>query len=368
MNILVVGAGAIGAWLGATLASGRGGRSGECVTVIDRAALVDVVRAQGLTVHLPNGESTVARDLYAASSLDEAVGAAPAPFAPPYDSVICCVKAYRVDQVVRELQAQRERICAARTQFMVMQNGVGSEERFAEVFGPGRVVAATTTSPLSVLAPGVVRVARAGGVMALAQMPPAARSELVPLSAALRRSGLPVRHYEDYRALKWSKLLLNIMGNASSAILDMPVADIYADARLFRWEMRMLREAIAVMRALGVRPVNLPHFPAATLAWAVRLLPDALLRPVLQRRLAGGRGDKRPSFYYDLVNKSGKSEVIYLNGAVAEHGQRLVISTPVNARLTEVLMSLVTGAAQPEDWRGQGERLLSTDSGSELSG
>ena len=40
------------------------------------------------------------------------------------------------------------------------------------------------------------------------------------------------REYADYRALKWSKALLNMLGNATAAILDMTVEQVYADPRL----------------------------------------------------------------------------------------------------------------------------------------
>jgi 2-dehydropantoate 2-reductase len=302
-------------------------------------------------------------------------------YQPPYDAILICVKAYDVDAVIGDLQAQRERLCLPNvgdwpgTQFVCLQNGVGSEERFAAAFGSGQVVAGTTTSPVTTLSPAVVRVERAGGAIALAPLQPLAvpppihadieaqpkardADPVARLVDTLHQSKWPVRLYADYRALKWSKLLLNILGNATCAILDMPASDVYADARLFGLEMRMLREAVAVMNGLGIHPVNLPRFPAATLALAARLLPNAILRPVLQRQVTRGRGDKRPSLFFDVVRQTGKSEVIYLNGAVAAHGRALGIPTPVNACLTEVLMGLVSGEFKPAEWRGQVEKLL----------
>ncbi|MCL5997094.1 MAG: ketopantoate reductase family protein [Chloroflexi bacterium] len=294
-----------------------------------------------------------------------------------------CVKAYDVDEVIQELRLHRAHLCkpdaagVPRTLFVCLQNGVGSEEAFAAVFGSQYVVGATTTSPISIISPAVVRVERTGGIVALATMRPqdAPRVDRSAIEADLKtynphpltllvdgfkQSMLPCRVYSHYRGLKWSKLLLNILGNATGAILDMPAEALYADERLFGFEMQMLRETIAVMHGLGVSPVNLPRFPAATLTWAVRLLPDVVLGPVLRGRVAHGRGDKRPSFYYDVIKQKGKSEVTYLNGAVVAYGRRLGIPTPVNARLTEVLTGLVNGELRPDDWRGRVDRLLAT--------
>ena len=48
----------------------------------------------------------------------------------------------------------------------------------------------------------------------------------------LRDSGFKARRYTDFRAMKWSKLLFNILGNAQSAILDLPPSHVFADSEL----------------------------------------------------------------------------------------------------------------------------------------
>jgi len=54
--------------------------------------------------------------------------------------------------------------------------------------------------------------------------------------------------------MKWSKLLANLIANATGAILDMDPDAIYADRRLFGVERRQLLETLAVMTALGSGP------------------------------------------------------------------------------------------------------------------
>ena len=61
----------------------------------------------------------------------------------------------------------------------------------------------------------------------------------------------------------------------------------------------MGHEALAVMAAQGIRPVNLPEMPVRALALALRL-PSFLARPVLKKVVGGGRGGKMPSFHIDL--------------------------------------------------------------------
>ncbi len=139
--------------------------------------------------------------------------------------------------------------------------------------------------------------------------------------------------------MKWSKLLANLVGNATSALLDLDPADVYADPRLFAVERRQLCEALAVMGALGLRPVALPGADTRLLALAVRL-PPAVARPLLRRVVAGGRGGKSPSLRLTLRGpdrRARATEAAWLNGAVAEEGARLGLPVPVNAALARLV-------------------------------
>ena len=232
------------------------------------------------------------------------------------------------------------------------QNGVGSDEAFAHVFGGANVLSATLTSPVSLDAPSVVRLERARGGVGLAPFihpTHASRQTLASLSgplgpgalAFMNAPGLASELYADARALRWSKLLLNIVGNATSAILDKTVAEIYADPLWSKVELGMIRECVRVIDAQHIALVNLPGAPAAWLARAVRSLPNALLRGVLAQVFAKARGQKRPSLYYDVASHVGRSEVGWLNGAIADAGQTLGVPAPINRRLTDVLTTLV---------------------------
>ena len=118
--------------------------------------------------------------------------------------------------------------------------------------------------------------------------------------------------------MKWSKMLTNLVGNATSAILDLTPAQIFNHPDLFNIEIQQLRETLAVMRAQGLQPINLPGVPVKLLALAAERMPGWIARPLLQRAVGRGRGSKMPSFHIDLHSGRGKSEVDYLNGAVVK--------------------------------------------------
>jgi 2-dehydropantoate 2-reductase len=331
MRFLVFGAGAVGAWIGANLVMAR-----QSVTFVGRPDFVATLREQGLRVVLPSGETWRLCDLEAGTALAEVLGRASAPF----DAVILCMKSFDLPQAIAELRACETLIGRAR--LVTFQNGIGSEAALAEAFGTSRLVAATLTSPVSLDGPAAVRLERFGGGVGLAALS-SSQDWLAIARAMVGAPLLRLRTYDDWQAMKWSKLLLNLMGNATSALLGLPPAAIYRDRRLFAIEMRALREALAVMAAHAppIRVVNLPGYPVRALALAVNYLPAPLLQPILARLVARGRGDKWPSLYYDVAKRTGRSEVMALNGAVADAGQRLSVPTPINAVLTEMVMRAV---------------------------
>jgi 2-dehydropantoate 2-reductase len=133
---------------------------------------------------------------------------------------------------------------------------------------------------------------------------------------------------------------------------------VYNDPNLFDLEVTMLRETVATMAYRNLQVVNLPGSPAHSLALAVQYAPRFLLKPILTKIVAGGRGDKMPSFYIDLQSGSGKSEVIYHNGAIAAASEALQIPAPVNRMLNDTLLKLTRGELNRQEFAGKPERLL----------
>ncbi|MBP7687704.1 MAG: ketopantoate reductase family protein [Thermoflexales bacterium] len=344
MNILIIGAGAIGGYLGGKLAAQHN------VTIYDRARLVDAIRARGLHLIEPEGEATVT-NLSAFTSLEEVFA-----HTPRFDLALCCVKAYDTAEAIAPLRPYTDRI----ERWLTPQNGVANEELLGQLFGREKVIAGTVLNPISIPEIGAVRLEMRKGGLGLAPIEPA--HPIGPVVDAIGSIGLPLRVYADYRGMKWSKLLLNLLGNATSAILDMNTLEAFADQRVFAIEVAALREAIAVMDALKVKAVNLPGYPVPLLVLALRYLPLAVLQPVLRRMAKSGRGAKLPSLLIDLNAGRPKSEIDDLNGAVSAASQSSGVKTPVNDALTATVRDLVAGKSDRAAWRRQIDRLVTLTS------
>jgi len=104
--------------------------------------------------------------------------------------------------------------------------------------------------------------------------------------------------------MKWSKVLANLPGSATSAIVDMSPAEVFLILDFYSFGMRMAKEALAVIAAQGYHVVNLPKIPVRALALAMHM-PSFLARPAMLKVVGGGRGGKMPSFYIDLHAVAG---------------------------------------------------------------
>jgi 2-dehydropantoate 2-reductase len=337
MHVLCFGAGAIGSLVGARLA-----QSGVAVTLLARRDHVAAIRTRGLTVETPR-ERSVCKTIDAIVWLDD--------LATPPDLVLLTVKAYHTAAALDLLHP----LAHDHVPIVSLQNGIGNEEMIAGAVGAERTVAGTMTISASRPRPGVVRQHTLVGGIGVAPLDP--HRDASGLVALFRGAGIRATAYREYRRMKWSKLLLNLFTNATSAILDWSPQSVVEDPRLFELERGALREARQVMRALGIRPVALPGYPVPLLV-AAAAAPAWLVRPIVRRLIRRGRGEERPSLWQDLRRGRPESEVEVLNGAVAREGARLGVRTPINAALTEIVRGLATGRLDPAEVAGRPDALL----------
>ena len=103
--------------------------------------------------------------------------------------------------------------------------------------------------------------ARASHRLAVAPWRGAGQPEQV--AALFAGAGFTVQTFTDGPALKWTKLLMNMLANAQAAILGMTPAQVFAQPSLGNLEVLAWREALAVMRAQGITPVPLAGYPMA---------------------------------------------------------------------------------------------------------
>ena len=342
MRSLIVGAGAIGQFCAARLAQG-----GSEVVIMARPQQVETINAQGVELRVNDSAST--QHVHAAADLADAA------FRDPFELVIVAVKAYSTADAVRTIA----NIASARdASILTVQNGLGNEEILAEAFGAERIVAGVLTVAVDRLGATSISASSKGGL----SVAPVGSNPHNWIIAAFNESGMTVRAAAHWQELKWSKLLINILGNGVCAALDWLPEQVYADRTAFVVERQCLLEALKVMSQLGLAPINLVDFPTTLLAAAAKTLPADVLRVVLGNRVARGRGGKLPSLLMDLRAHRPQTEVNVLNGAVAAQAARAGIEASANAKVTEVVSGIASGKLGWDDYRGHPERLTTKDS------
>jgi 2-dehydropantoate 2-reductase len=337
LSVLVFGAGAIGAYIGGNLAL-----HGQRVVFLERPEIAQEIRLKGLRLSQEGREERLPNP-QAAGSLAEALDQG------PFEAAVFALKSNDTQAALQMMAPFISRM----PPILCLQNGVENEPALAAVLGAERVIAGTVTSAIGRRAPGDITLERRRGMGLASGSPLAAR-----LAGALNQAGLNAHLYPRPQDMKWSKMLTNLLANASSAILDMTPAEIFAHPGLFSLEIRQLRETLQVMAAQGIRVTDLPGTPVRLLAFGVRYLPEGIARPLLKRAVGSGRGAKMPSFHIDLYSRRGTSEVDYLNGAVVRFGERLGIATPANRLLNETLLALTRGELPLDAYARQPEKLL----------
>ncbi len=335
-RFLIYGAGAIGTYIGGSLSL-----QGHQVVFLERHQDLKALQSRGLKMVIDGTHYQIPSPL-CISSLDEIREQ-------KFDLIILALKTYHLDDILPDLKRLRKHL----PPILCLQNGVESEKVLADQIGENLVIPGTVTTAVDKKQKGDITVRRLRG-MAVADIHPISR-EILPI---FNQAGLNLKLYARPKNLKWSKLLINLMGNASSAILNLTPAQIYSDPDLFTLELKQLKETLRVMKRMRIQPVNLPGVPVKLLALVVQYLPRQLSKPLLMKVIGGGRGGKMPSFHIDLYSGRGKSEVDQLNGAVVRAGNKVDIPTLVNQLFTRVLSSLIEGEEPLETYANNPKLLL----------
>ena len=297
MNIVVLGAGAIGSLYAAKLASRHD------VTVIGRQAHVDAIARDGLRIV---GHEQLTVRLHAATAIDTI---------PPETLVVLTTKVNDSQAAVAAI-ADKVR---DDTVILCVQNGLGSED-VVKVVVRGRCVVLRAITQFGAIfrAPGVVDY-KVLGYTILESHPRSAE-----VADLLTACGLDGRVSACIKVDVWRKLIFNCVINPITSIIGSEVGGI-ADARLDPLKRLVIDECLTVARADGVT-----------------------FDTDFNRTIADLFGPSRnvASMRQDLL-KGKSTEIDFMNGAVVDLGRRFGIDCPVNAALVAIIKAMETrGVAQ----------------------
>jgi 2-dehydropantoate 2-reductase len=254
MSIAIVGAGAIGGFLGVRLAN-----AGEDVTFIARGANLEAIQAGGMRLIEENGSEIHVENLRATKSMAEAG---------VHDIVLLTVKAHQVGPIAADLH----HLIGPDTVVVTMQNGIpwwyfsgghGGElaGTHMETADPGGLIAkhldpkhviGSVVYPAAVLTePGVVKVIE-GHRFGLGELDGSMSPRVQSLAQRLIKAGFRAPVTSDIRAEIWLKLWGNLSFNPISALSHATLVDICQFPETRALAADMMREAETIAGKLGV--------------------------------------------------------------------------------------------------------------------
>lgn len=290
MEIIVLGAGAIGSLYGAKLAAKND------VTLVARAKHADAINTSGLRVEGLESETVWIRAVTAL----EKIG--------PNALVLVTTK---VSETAAAL-APIAQFVRDDTTIVSLQNGFDSERIARRAVGPrGVVLRAITQFGAIFEAPGVIQFMARGYTL----LEKHERSEAI--AAVLNAASLDCRISADITRDVWHKLTINCVVNPITAILGCEVGGI-ANPQLDPLKELVIAECVDVAASQGVALEE--NFQEEISDF---FRPSHNLASMLQDLRRG-----RPT------------EIDYLNGAVATLGARHNIACPVNGALTAIIKAM----------------------------
>jgi 2-dehydropantoate 2-reductase len=347
-RIAMVGAGAIGGYVGGHLA-----RSGHDVTLIDPwpdhieairhngLEITGITEAEGFVVQVPTLHVTEVQSLSKQK---------------PVDIAFVSVKSYDTEWATLLIAPY-----LAPDGFVVSLQNCINEPRIAALVGWDKTVgciAALLSAELH--APGRIRrpAARGGGsdphsVFRVGEVHGRITrrlTELVEMIATVDTVGATVNLWGE----RWSKLCVNGMRNGVSAATGLGGVARDRNDALRRFSIELGGEAVRVGQALGYALEDIGNLDPERLARAAE--GDRAAFAEIDALVAGGsniRGRselQRPSMAQDMA-KGRRTEIDFINGLIVERAHAVGRAAPANARLTEMVKRVERGEipARPEN-------------------
>jgi 2-dehydropantoate 2-reductase len=253
MKICIVGAGAIGGYLGAKLAL-----AGETVTLIARGSHLEAIQKNGLELILADGSTQVATPALATGDLSQVE---------PQDVVILALKAASVAAIAPALPS----LYHSETMVVTAQNGIpwwyfrkcGGEHEGVRLqsvdpdgtienhIGADRAIGCVVYPAAEIVAPGVIRHLE-GDRFSLGEIDNSKSDRLQLLAQTLKQAGLKAPIRTEIRREIWVKLWGNLAFNPISALTQSTLDKICQYPHTRELARQMMLEAQAIAEKLGI--------------------------------------------------------------------------------------------------------------------
>jgi 2-dehydropantoate 2-reductase len=299
MRIAVMGAGAVGGYFGARLAS-----AGHEVAFIARGRHLEAMHREGLRVISPFGDLHIQNARFTVDTSD--VGIA--------DLILFCVKSYDTESAAESLRP----MMSAGSVILSLQNGIDNPEKIARLWRQQRILAGVVYIGAAIDSPGVVRHS-AGGKIIFDGVDGGTDAIAKSIAQTLVDADIACELDRDIQKTQWTKLLWNAPFCAISCLTRANMKQIVESEPLINLAVDCMTE---VQAAALTRGIDLPR----------ELFDQAIV-------FSRGLGEFKPSMLQDLEARK-PLEYEAFNGIVVKLLRHAGVQAPINQTIHAMLQCL----------------------------
>ncbi len=295
MKYAILGAGAMGSLIGAFLV-----KSGQDVVLVDPyKEHMDKIKSEGLKMTL--GEKTEIIKMNAVTSAAEAG---------IVDVVIVLVKGMFTETALRSASS----LFGPDTYVCTLQNGLGNTDIIETVISKEKIMQGVMKIASTLKGPGEIA-SNISGDTAVFLGPlvagDGAAKKAQQIVSDFCAGGLKAEYSDNVDYYIWSKAVNNIALNAACAVMHLRIREFFNHPEGKRLTAETVKEVAAVAKAKGIN-----------------LDADKVLASI-ESGTVPRIGEHYPSTAQDMASKK-RTEIDFLNGAIARYGKELGIATPAN--------------------------------------
>jgi 2-dehydropantoate 2-reductase len=306
LRIAIVGAGALGSVIGGLLHE-----AGLDPVLIERdPEEVRLVNEKGLWLEGVSGDRIIRPRIVADASEAGSI-----------DLALVLVKAYDTADSIPTLK----RILSNDGLILTLQNGIGNYETLNEA-APGQVLLGTTTMGAMTLGPGRFRHTGFGQTH-FGEADGSIKDRTKAAGAILEKMKAgPVHVVDNAVGCVWSKLIINAAINAPATLLRVRNGDLPTSQWGKELIHEIVEECLTIVRAKGISLIFED--------------PEATVITVCE-----GTAGNINSMFQD-IRAGRRTEIDFINGALAREAEHLGISAPVNRTLSLLIKALEAASPQ----------------------
>lgn len=303
MKVLLIGAGAVGLGVGASLYD-----AGWDLDIVDRRETKEAIEKKGIVrrglfkeIIISAGRVNVFEKFEDIKS--EFV----------YDFVLVCTKTTVSPQIAEDLAKQRN-ILKEEGKIVIFQNGYGTDEAFLKYFTKDQIYSARIITAFSRPELNISEVKGHAAPILIGSLYGRSPQCVIPLAQAISDGGIPSEITEDIQKALWAKMLYNCTLNPLGAILDVKYGKLTENSYSLYIMNKIIDEIFEVMTAAG---------------YSTYWKDSESYKKEFYAELIPSTCDHRSSTLQDIERKI-KTEIETLTNVIVKMGNELNIPVPFN--------------------------------------